>query len=81
MLVVLCVASFFEHPVQSLYILVMHYKALCRVYHSKFTYFIGVCDPVYETVTIHVWGRDDVRVLQQSPQFVGDSQLREVCAL
>ena len=33
---------------------------------------------MYETVTIHIWGHDDIGVLQESPQFVGDSQLREV---
>ena len=35
MLGVLYVASLFEHPVQSLYVLIRHYKALCRVYHSN----------------------------------------------
>ena len=67
--------------VQSLYVLFRHYKALCRVCHSKFTHFIGVCDPVYQTVTIHIWGHDDIGVSMGSSQFVGDSQLREVYAL
>jgi hypothetical protein len=74
-------ASFFEHPVQSLYAFIRHYKALCRVYHSEFTHFIGVCDPLYEIITILIWRHDDIGVLQESPQFVGGSQLREVYAL
>jgi hypothetical protein len=77
MLGVLYVASLFEHLVQSLYVLIRHYKALCIVYHSKLIHFIDVCvcDPVYETVAIHIWGHDDIGVMQESPHFVSDSQV------
>jgi hypothetical protein len=53
---------------------------LCRVYHSKFTHFIGLCDPVYEKVAVDIWGHDDAGVLQESPHFVGESQVGEVYA-
>ena len=52
-----------------------------RVYHSKLTHFIGICDPVYDTVIIHIWGHNDLGVMQESPHLVRDSQIGEACAL
>jgi hypothetical protein len=74
------VASLFEHPVQSLYVLTGHSTALWRVHHSEL-HCIGVCDPMYETVTIRIWGHDDMGVMQESPHIEGDGQLGEACAL
>jgi hypothetical protein len=67
MLGVLFVASLSEHSMHSLHVLIRHYKALCRAYHSKLTHFIGVCYPVYETVAIHIWGLDDIGIMQELP--------------
>jgi len=59
----------------------MHGQQNLKFYHSALTHLIGVCDPVYETVIIHVWGYDDIGVLQESPHFVGVSKLVEAYAL